>query len=101
MATAAYGTPLAEEIGASKPHPDMFHAALQCTGVAAHNVVHVGDDPEHDIAGARKVGMHTVWMNARGMAWPDGPRASREISNLRQLPEAIADIAASANPTTG
>jgi putative hydrolase of the HAD superfamily len=86
---------LAEDIGASKPHPDMFHAALQQTGVAAHNVIHVGDDPEHDIAGARAVGMHTVWMNPRGKDWPEGPRASREISNLRELPRAIAEIAAS------
>jgi HAD superfamily hydrolase (TIGR01509 family) len=85
---------LAQEVGASKPHPDMFHAALERTGVAASNVIHVGDDPEHDIAGARAVGMHTVWMNARGKEWPEGPRPSREISNLRQLPSAIADIAA-------
>ena len=89
---------LAQEIGASKPHPDMFHAALQRTGVAPHNVVHVGDDPEHDIAGAREMGMHTVWMNSRGKNWPDGPRASREISNLQQLPQAIAYIAAAADP---
>jgi len=89
---------LAEEVGASKPHADMFHVALRRTGVAAYNAVHVGDDPEHDIAGARAVGMHTVWMNSRGTDWPAGPRATREISNLRQLPQAIADIAA-ADPT--
>lgn len=85
---------LAEDVGASKPHPDMFHAALQRTGVAAQNAVHVGDDPEHDIAGARQVGMHTVWMNSRGMAWPNGPRAAREINNLRQLPQVIEELAA-------
>ncbi|MCB1700995.1 MAG: HAD family hydrolase [Halioglobus sp.] len=85
---------LAEDIGLSKPHPDMFHAALQRTGVEPCNVVHVGDDPEHDIAGARAVGMHTVWMNAREKTWPDGPPPSREISNLQQLPQAIAEIAA-------
>jgi putative hydrolase of the HAD superfamily len=92
---------LAEEVGASKPHPDMFHAALQRTGVAAHNVVHVGDDPEHDIAGAREVGMYTVWMNSRKIAWPRGPRANREINSLRQLPQAIADIAAGRDPAPG
>jgi putative hydrolase of the HAD superfamily len=89
---------LAEDIGASKPHPDMFHAALEHTGVAARNVIHVGDDPEHDIAGAHAVGMHTVWMNSRGKEWPAGTRASREISNLHQLPQAIAEIAAAAEP---
>ena len=85
---------LAEEIGASKPHPDMFHAALQRAGVDASSVIHVGDDPEHDIAGAREVGMRTVWMNSRRIAWPDLPRPDREIYNLRQLPDVIADIVA-------
>ena len=83
---------LAEEIGASKPHPDMFHAALERAGVAPEQIVHVGDNPEHDIRGAREVGMHTVWMNSQGVAWPGGDRADREIDNLRQLPEAIESL---------
>jgi HAD superfamily hydrolase (TIGR01509 family) len=85
---------LAEEIGASKPHPDMFHAALQRTGADPHNVIHVGDDPEHDVAGANALGMHTVWMNSRNRSWPGGPPADRVIANLRELPAAIAEIAA-------
>ena len=83
---------LAEDIGASKPHPDMFHAALEKSGVAASQIVHVGDNPEHDILGAREVGMHTVWMNSQRAQWPGGERADREIDNLRQLPAAIAAI---------
>ncbi|MCB1855674.1 MAG: HAD family hydrolase [Halieaceae bacterium] len=84
---------LAEEVGAAKPHPDMFTAALRQAGVAAHQIVHVGDDPDHDIRGAREAGMHTVWMNSRGKPWPDLPRADCEIDNLRQLPQAIASLA--------
>jgi len=83
---------LAEDIGASKPHPDMFRAALQQADVAAGAIVHVGDDPEHDIRGAREVGMHTVWVNTRRKSWPGGARADREISNLQQLPDAISSI---------
>ena len=89
---------LAEDIGASKPLPDMFHAALQHSGVAAAEIVHVGDNPEHDIRGAREVGMRTIWMNSQGIAWPGGETADREIDNLRQLPAAIASIAASPHP---
>jgi HAD superfamily hydrolase (TIGR01509 family) len=85
---------LAEEIGVSKPHPDMFQAALKQAGVAAEEVIHVGDDPEHDIRGARDAGMHTVWMNTRGKVWPGGAKADKEIDNLRQLPEAILGISA-------
>ncbi len=86
---------LAEEVGISKPAPDMFHAAVDRAGVAPAQIVHVGDNPEHDIVGARNVGMYTVWMNSQGQPWPGGERADREIDNLLQLPEAIASIAAS------
>lgn len=84
---------LAEHIGASKPAPDMFQAALDLTGVAAHNIAHVGDNPEHDIAGAQGLGIHTVWMNQGGQPWAlEGPAPDREINNLRELPAALAAI---------
>lgn len=84
---------LAEEVGASKPHPDMFQAALRQAGVTADAIVHVGDDPDHDIRGAAEVGMHTVWMNLRDSHWPGGlARPTREIRDLRRLPQVIADI---------
>jgi len=86
---------LAEDIGASKPHPDMFQAALKQAGVAAQDIIHVGDDPEHDIQGARNMGMHTIWVNTRHKAWPRGKRADREITNLQQLPAAIESISGS------
>jgi 2-haloalkanoic acid dehalogenase type II len=91
---------LAEDIGASKPHPDMFHAALQQTGVGAADIIHVGDDPEHDIRGAREVGMRTVWINTRRKAWTGDQRADREVVNLLELPDAIDSIVAQqANPS--
>lgn len=80
---------LAQEIGAHKPHPDMFQAAMEHSGATAEQIVHVGDDPDHDIQGARDVGMHTVWVNTRGKEWPGGKRADEEVENLRHLPEAI------------
>ena len=80
---------LAEDIGASKPHPDMFHAALNHTGLQAANIVHVGDDPVHDVQGAREIGMRTVWVNGRRAAWPGGQPADREIESLLELPEVI------------
>jgi len=83
---------LAEDIGASKPHPDMFQAALEQAGVPAAEIVHVGDDADHDVRGARGVGMHTVWVNLRGKPWPGGERADAEIDDLQQLPAAIERI---------
>jgi 2-haloalkanoic acid dehalogenase type II len=83
---------LAEEVGASKPAPDMFHAALEKSGVLPRQIVHVGDNPEHDIKGAQDVGMHTVWVNLRNAEWPNFERADAEINNLSQLPEVISEL---------
>lgn len=85
---------LAEDIGASKPHPDMFLAAVNQAGVEAAEIVHVGDDPDHDVRGAREVGMRTVWVNTRRMPWPGGVRADREIVTLAELPVAIESLTA-------
>ena len=87
-----YVRTLAEDIGASKPHPDMFQAALKQAGVAAEDIIHVGDDAEHDILGARNMGMRTIWVNTRHAVWPGGERADREITNLQQLSAAIDSI---------
>jgi 2-haloalkanoic acid dehalogenase type II len=84
---------LAEDVNASKPAPDMFHAAMGKAEVKPWQIVHVGDNPHHDVHGAQAVGMHTIWMNSQAEEWPDGKRADREIDNLKQLPEAIASIA--------
>ena len=83
---------LAENVGFSKPHPQMFQVVFDEMGVSPHEVVHVGDDPEHDIRGAREAGMRTVWMNPGGVPWPGGEPADREIINLEELPAAIASI---------
>ena len=43
-----------------KPHPSIFEAALTLLGVSASEAVMVGDSFEHDIEGARRVGMRGV-----------------------------------------
>lgn len=83
---------LSEHVGVSKPAPDMFLAAMDATGAAAHEVIHVGDSPEHDVQGAQALGIRTVWMNSSGEDWAAGEPADREIDNLSQLPAAIASI---------
>ena len=86
----------AEQLGASKPLPDMFHAGMRESGADGHEMVHVGDNPEHDIHGAREVGMYTVWMNMAGAAWSSGEPADEEVQRLEELPDAIARINARA-----
>ncbi len=93
----------AEQVDASKPLPDMFHAAMRESGAACHEIIHVGDNPEHDVRGAQQVGLYTVWMNSGDWRWPAGRiPADEDITVIEELPAAIARIesraAANAQP---
>ena len=60
-----------EEIGATKPDPRIFHAALDRLSVSASETVMVGDVWHTDIAGALAAGIRPVWFNWRGLDSPD------------------------------
>lgn len=49
---------LSSEVGASKPHPRMFHAALAAARCSPGECLHVGDDPKCDAQGAAAAGFH-------------------------------------------
>lgn len=55
--------------GTGKPDPAIFHIACRELGCEPHEVVHLGDDVELDVRGARAAGMHAVWINRSGHAW--------------------------------
>lgn len=56
--------------GMSKPDPKLFHIACEELGCAPEEVVHLGDDIECDVRGARAAGLQAVWINRTGVAWP-------------------------------
>ncbi len=47
------------DIGWIKPNPAHFSDALRQAGVAAHEILHVGDHPLRDVEGARRAGFRT------------------------------------------
>lgn len=49
---------ISSEVGAAKPHPRMFQAALNCAGSEPETCLHVGDDARCDGEGAKKAGIH-------------------------------------------
>jgi len=87
----------AESVGKQKPAPDMFLMALDHANVAAEEVVHIGDHPEHDIMGANRVGFHTIWVNFEAANWSDiAPSLSpptAEANCLSEIPKLVAQIA--------
>ncbi|MCP3142638.1 HAD family hydrolase [Pyxidicoccus xibeiensis] len=59
------------EVGKDKPDPFIFGVALAWAERAPEDVLHVGDDPERDIAGAARMGLATCWVS-HGRQWPRG-----------------------------
>lgn len=64
----------AHRFGEGKPHPRIFHAAAQAVGVAADQVLHIGDDAHLDAIGGMNAGMQVAWLNRKGMPWTHGVR---------------------------
>ncbi|MFQ5860866.1 MAG: HAD family hydrolase [Dehalococcoidia bacterium] len=53
-------TVTSQEAGAEKPHPPIFLLALERAGVGAGEAMHVGDQYQSDVLGARAVGIIPV-----------------------------------------
>lgn len=49
-----------QEVGADKPSPSIFLAALERAGVSASEAIHVGDQYKMDVVGARGVGISPI-----------------------------------------
>lgn len=78
------------DLGAAKPDPRFFQEASRRLGARPEQIVHVGDDPEHDVFGAAQAGFRTVWVNRACRDWPGGPRADAEIVTLDELEPLLA-----------
>ena len=55
------------EVGAEKPHPPVFLAALERAAVTADQALHVGDQYNVDVVGARNLGIRAVLLDRDDM----------------------------------
>jgi len=53
-----------DEVGHSKPHPDMFTTVLDDMKLSPSEVVHIGDRDHNDIKGAQAMGMKAILFTA-------------------------------------
>ncbi len=83
-------------------------SVLKRAGAAPHEALHVGDDFETDIRGARRAGLHAVWIERPELqgrfypgrlsplsglhSIPTNERASARINNLQELNEILHDV---------
>ena len=80
---------ISSELGAEKPSPEIFAKAAVTLGAAPHELLHVGDSLEHDIAGALAAGWHAAWLDY-GKPVELDPRALR-LKSLAELPGLLSD----------
>ncbi len=88
LASYFEGSLAAREAGMLKPDPRIFALLLERAGLGPQQAVHVGDDPEADVEGARGAGVVPVWLNRPGSAWPRDshpPLAVRSLAEIEPL----------------
>lgn len=71
-------------VGYRKPHPAIYRAALEASGVPPEATVMVGDSVNHDVRGAERAGLHGVYLDRTGAASP--PEDVRTIATLMEIP---------------
>ncbi|MGD9601416.1 MAG: HAD family hydrolase [Gammaproteobacteria bacterium] len=72
-----------ESARSCKPHPRFFEVCLEKSGLAPHEVLFVGDSPEHDIDGAAHVGMQTA------LVLNDGAEPPLQSGRARATPDYV------------
>jgi putative hydrolase of the HAD superfamily len=60
----------ARDTGVGKPDVRIFRVAAERLGVAPEHILHVGDDADLDMRGAREAGLRTAWINRERLPWP-------------------------------
>lgn len=85
---------VAGDVGAAKPDPAVFERALTLLGHAPENAVMIGDTLERDIAGARALGMRTVWLARDGRGDATVPDGTEVIGSLADLPGLLDAVSA-------
>jgi putative hydrolase of the HAD superfamily len=80
-----------EESGKEKPHPYIFHLALEKIGLDKTELVYIGDDYEKDIIGATSMGIKAIWLNRQMQKKELGPNMF-EVNEFNQILEVIKKI---------
>lgn len=78
---------ISEQVGISKPNPKLYSTALAALTLAPSRVMYVGDNPIHDIAPPRSLGMVATWSSraAKRTLVSTGVEADHEVADFEEL----------------
>ena len=75
-------------VGASKPDPAVFRAALDHAGCEPGEAFHIGDSMQADVEGARAAGIRVALLDRHGVS-PDPPPGVPKLWSLDEVPSVI------------
>ncbi len=76
---------LAQNVGIEKPDPAIFQAAYREARCSPEQLMHIGDSLDTDVAGARRAGALSVWLNRDRKPNCTDIRPDYEIYSLIEL----------------
>ena len=82
-----------DEVGRSKPHPDMFHRAATGLGVDVSEMLHVGDREHNDVRGPHALGMKAILFTATRDRDRTGSTADAICERAADLPATVGRLA--------
>lgn len=86
---------ISEELGAEKPDPRMFRAALDALQISPTDyarVIMVGNNPVRDVRGANQLGLRSVWFHWNDRYLPDPAHKDEPAHEVRTAGELLALI---------
>ena len=82
-----------DEVGHSKPHPDMFARAASGLGVDVSEMLHIGDREHNDVRGPHALGMKAILFTATRDRDRTGSTADAVCERAADLPAAVDRLA--------
>ena len=76
----ANGIYISSDYGCKKPDPRFFNILLKEQGIDPAHAIMIGNDGNCDIAGARQVGLHTLYLHSETSPKGDDPVADYKLS---------------------
>ena len=83
-----------DEVGRSKPHPDMFNRAAAGLNVGVSELLHIGDREHNDVRGPHALGMKAILFTATRDRDRAGSTADAVCGRAGELPGLVMRVAA-------
>lgn len=82
---------ISEEVGIRKPEPAIFAISAQRCGTSiTHGGWMIGDDPILDVAGGRRAGLNTIWLQTESTSWPENqPEPDNAVATVADAADVL------------